>query len=175
MLLCAGENGGCKTVYECFQRGVRLSPAANCFGTRPYVLEEQKDAGAPPKYKVEDKFAVRGAYIWESYAEIDEAVRDFGAGLVSLGYQKHTNVGIFSSNRTEWMVAALGLYAQNMRVVSLYASLGENAVEYIINHADCPIVLVSKQNLPALMKSLPNLKARTHTARQRAPCTHSEA
>ena len=174
-------------MYACFQRGVRLAPGAACFGTRPYVLaeavapapdaaapavtaggEEQKEgtpaAAAAPlvaaKYKIEEKMPVRGEYIWETYAEIDEAAKDFGAGLVSMGYQPHTNVGIFSSNRTEWMVAALGLYSQNMRVVSLYASLGEGAVEFIINHADVPVVLVSKQNLPSLLKSLPNLKVR---------------
>lgn len=151
-------------MYSCFQRGVRLFPGNRCMGTRVWVTEEQKDAADAPKYKLEDKAPMRGEYVWETYAEIDEAARDLGAGLVALGYPHHTNVGIFSANRVEWMVGALGLYSQNMRVVSLYPSLGENAVEFIINHAEVPVVLVSKQNLPALLKSLPNMKASGHTA-----------
>jgi len=119
-------------------------------------------AATPAKYKIEDKMPVRGAYVWDTYTEVAEAATALGTGLSSLGYAQHTNVGIFSSNRAEWMVSALGLYGQNMRVVSLYASLGEGAVEFIINHADVPVVLVSKQNLPALIKSLANLKNVKH-------------
>jgi len=132
--VCPAEDGGCTTVYSCFQRGVRLFPGNRCMGTRVWVTEEQKDAADAPKYKLEDKAPMRAEYVWETYAEIDEAARDFGAGLVAMGYPHHTNVGIFSANRVEWMVGALGLYSQNMRVVSLYPSLGENAVEFIINH-----------------------------------------
>jgi len=175
------ENGGCATIYECFQRGVRMFPNRPCFGTRVYVTatssaavvpvkgEEQKEAeaapaaaAAPAKYKIEDKMPVRGDYVWETYAEIAECATAVGTGLAALGYAAHTNVGLFSSNRTEWMKTALGVYGQNMRVVALYASLGENAVEYIVNHADVPVVLVSKQNISALLKSLHNLKGVKH-------------
>jgi hypothetical protein len=126
------------------------------------VVAPAPAAATPAKYKIEDKMPVRGAYVWDTYTEVAEAATALGAGLSSLGYAAHTNVGIFSSNRAEWMVSALGLYGQNMRVVSLYASLGEGAVEFIINHADVPVVLVSKQNLPALIKSLANLKNVKH-------------
>jgi len=41
----------------------------------------------------------------------------------------------------------------NAKCVPLYDSLGENAVEYIINHAQCTAVFVSNKNISALLKS----------------------
>ena len=37
----------------------------------------------------------------------------------------------------------------------LYDSLGENAVEYILNHSESAIVFVSVDKLPTLLKALP--------------------
>lgn len=115
------------------------------------------------KYKLAaDKSIVRGAYVWETYEEIAEQSKDFGAGLVAIGAKQHDNIGIFSANRTEWLVTAFGLYSQNLRVIALYASLGENAVEFIINNGDVTMVCVSKKELPNLLKALPKTKGLTH-------------
>lgn len=40
----------------------------------------------------------------------------------------------------------------------LYDSLGENAVEFIINHSESSIVFVSKEKLGTLIKALPEIK-----------------
>jgi len=149
------DEGGCETIWGCFQRGVRKFPNNPCFGTRKYETDGKK-------YKLDGKLPLRGDYVWESYAEVNEVCVEFGCGLLALGAKAGSNIGLFSGNRAEWMISALAFYSQNMRVVSLYASLGENAVEYIINHADVNIVCVSKSNLAALFKSAANLKGVTH-------------
>jgi len=45
-------------------------------------------------------------------------------------------VGICSANRTEWTEVSLALYSQKMVTVALYDTLGGDAVEYILNHAE---------------------------------------
>jgi len=42
--------------------------------------------------------------------------------------------------------------------VPLYDSLGENAIEFIINHSESSIVFVSSDKMPALVKALPKTK-----------------
>src|SRR5690349_15147830 len=70
------EGGGYHTIYECFQRSVKKFPSRPFYGTRIYELDDEK------KVKIaSDKQPLRGGYIWESYAEIDNKVRDLGVGL----------------------------------------------------------------------------------------------
>ena len=42
--------------------------------------------------------------------------------------------------------------------VPLYDSLGENAIEYIVNHASCSIVFVSCERFAGLLEALPKVK-----------------
>jgi len=86
--------------------------------------------------------------------------KQVGSGLVSLEHKRHDNIGIFAENRAEWVISQLGIFSQAMRVVSLYATLGDKAVDYILNHAEIATCMVSKENLKHLMKSLPHVSHR---------------
>lgn len=44
---------------------------------------------------------------------------------------------------------------QTVYCVPLYDSLGENAVEYIINHSESSIIFVAKDKIATLLKALP--------------------
>ena len=47
---------------------------------------------------------------------------------------------------------------QSIYCVPLYDSLGEDAIEYIVDHASCSIVFVSALKFPGLVEALPRLK-----------------
>lgn len=142
------KDGGCTTVWGCFQRGVKKHGDNNCLGTRQFVIDEEKKTIVIDS----DKTPKRGKYVWDSFKEVDEAARAFGAGLVDLGAKAGENIGIYSSNRAEWQVTALGCYSQGLRVVSLYATLGEDAVEYISNHAELRFIISEQCNMGYLIK-----------------------
>jgi len=143
------------TIWEAFTRGAKCFPENRCFGTRSWILDGEG------KYKMDAKIKncpERGEYKFINYSKAQELAEAAGKGLVELGAKSGDNVGIFSVNRLEWVLAALGFYSQGMRTVSLYATLGEDAVEYIANHAEVGIILVSKENLPKLIKVIPKIK-----------------
>lgn len=142
------EGKGYRTLWEIFYRGVAKFPQNRCLGTRKFIMNEESKT---IEYNT-DKTPKRAEFVWQSFSDIDIEAKAIGAGLVSLGYEKNENVGIFAPNRAEWVSTELGLYVQTMRVVALYATLGEEAVEYIINHADIQCVFVSKENLGHLLK-----------------------
>lgn len=48
---------------------------------------------------------------------------------------------------------------QNLCCVPLYDSLGENAVEFIINHSDSGVVFVSTEKLSLLVKAIDKVVA----------------
>ena len=144
------------TIWNGFQRGLRVSGREPCLGTRLYILDEQSGG-----YKVSDGMPERGGYVWSSYAEVEAEAKEIGAGLVALGLkQGESCVGIYSKNRHEWVTGALGVWSQSMRCVALYDTFGPESIQFIVGQADISLLLVTKENLPALLKvatSCPNL------------------
>jgi acyl-CoA synthetase (AMP-forming)/AMP-acid ligase II len=58
-----------------------------------------------------DREAVRDGDTTLTYAELDQAAREFGAALVAAGVEPGDRVAIWCGNCAEWTVAALGLFA----------------------------------------------------------------
>lgn len=109
-------------------------------------------------YLGERNFEKDGVYEFITYSQTNEIIKEVMGGMTALGDAKGDNVGIFSINRSEWSIAALSCYGLGCRAVALYATLGLDAVEYIIEHAEVKTVFVSKANLKTLLDALPDLK-----------------
>ncbi|KAK8886266.1 hypothetical protein M9Y10_041727 [Tritrichomonas musculus] len=98
-----------------------------------------------------------GPYQWMSYKDFYESCLAFGRGLLELGLKRGDRVGIFSSNCRYWQTIAFGSYSVGIIIVPVYDSLGENAAEYIISHAEIKIVFCSVFKYPNAIKILPQL------------------
>ena len=72
---------------------------------------------------------------------------NFGFGLRELGLKQFENVVIFAETRAEWLISAIGCMKQNMPIVTLYASLGDDALIHGINETDVSCVVTSQQLL----------------------------
>eukprot|EP00798_Chlamydomonas_sp_ICE-L_P010286 gene10286-8208_t len=74
-------------------------------------------------------------------------------------YEEPTDrVGILGPNCPEWMKAMQACNRMSYCCVPLYDSLGENAIEFIINHSEATLAFVSTTKFPAMIKSLPMTK-----------------
>jgi len=66
------------------------------------------------------------------------------------------------NEKIEWQWVNLACASYSMTTTVLYATLGPDVVEYIINHAECPVVFVGSVHVPAileLIQKLPTVKA----------------
>jgi len=142
------------TIWSAFQHGVGEFKSRDCFGTREFVLDSKGKCVPDPGLK---GFPLRGEYKWISYAKANVLAQAAGKGFIEMGAKAGDNIGIFSNNRVEWVLSALGMYSQSIRIVSLYATLGENAVEYIANHSGIEIVIVAKENMTKFLKVAPKI------------------
>merc|ERR1711959_500148 len=82
-----------------------------------------------------------------------DATNKIASTLITEGADVGTEVGILSGNCPEWMVGMQACNKIGAACVPLYDTLGENAVEYILNHAECKAVFVSGAKLANLLKS----------------------
>jgi len=134
------------TPHEAFESSAARHPKNRCLGHRPY------DA-------VSKKF---GPYIWEDYETVARRRRNFGAGLVHLHRQagvtaRQYGVGLWCQNRPEWQITDLACMSQGLYTVSIYDTLGPDATEYIINHAELACVVAGLNHVAALLKLKPRL------------------
>ncbi|KAG8887969.1 hypothetical protein FRB98_008642 [Tulasnella sp. 332] len=97
-------------------------------------------------------------YIWQTYGEVDKRRRaigsaieyKFNSGMYAQGGEFET-VGIWSINTPHWQTIDLACQAYNKVSVSLYDTLGVDACEYIIQHAEISLVFVTTQKIATLL------------------------
>ncbi|XP_072229189.1 long-chain-fatty-acid--CoA ligase 5 isoform X2 [Leuresthes tenuis] len=114
-----------KTLYEVFQRGLRVSGNGPCLGYRK--------PGKP--------------YQWLKYKEVSNRAEHLGSGLLHRGLKPNpdTFIGIFAQNRPEWIIGELACYTYSMVAVPLYDTLGPEALVFIIDRAEISTVLCDNQ------------------------------
>ncbi|KAM8837260.1 long-chain-fatty-acid--CoA ligase 5 [Spinachia spinachia] len=109
------------TIYEVFQRGLRVSGNGPCLGYRK--------PGMP--------------YQWLHYKQVSDRAEHLGSGLLQKGLKPNSDsfVGIFAQNRPEWIIGELACYTYSMVAVPLYDTLGPDALVFIIDQAEISTVL----------------------------------
>jgi len=132
------------TVDKVWTNAVSLYQDRLCLGTREVLGEEEE---RQPGGKVFKKLLL-GEYQWTDYRQAHKVSVNFGSGLVALGQQAGKPLAIYSETRSEWILAALGAFSQNMVVSTLYTNLGEDAVAHGINETEVSLVITSNSLLP---------------------------
>jgi len=87
-----------------------------------------------------------------SWEELGKQVEQVMNALGKLGCREGDNVGIFSPNRAEWIVADLGIMANRCVTVPMYATSSEDQLKYILEETNIKVLFVGKQlQLEAVM------------------------
>ncbi|XP_017797375.1 PREDICTED: long-chain-fatty-acid--CoA ligase 4 isoform X1 [Habropoda laboriosa] len=121
-----------------------------CLGTREILAEEdevQANGRIFKKYKM-------GQYKWKTYTDVDRYTTAFSRGLREFGLTGRKNIVIFAETRAEWMIAAYGCFKQNLIVVTIYATLGDEAIAHGINDTEVDTVITSHDLLPKFKRLL---------------------
>eukprot|EP01083_Nonionella_stella_P105995 305250_1 len=110
--------------------------------------------GYRPFTNPETDLSARGTYKWDLFKTVQKQVYALANGLRSLDLPAQSNIGIFASNREEWLVSHFANWNLSYRTVALYDTLGSDAVQYIIHHAECVLLFVQKDKLKHLFAAI---------------------
>ncbi|KTG45346.1 hypothetical protein cypCar_00002201 [Cyprinus carpio] len=138
------------TLDKLFVHAVKKFSKAPCLGTREVLSEEEEKQ---PNGKIFKKL-VLGDYSWMTYEETDQAVESFGSGLAALDLQPRNTIAIFCETRIEWMITAQACFRRNFPLVTLYATLGEDAVAYGLNQCGATHLITSTELLRTKLKNI---------------------
>ncbi|XP_076763452.1 acyl-CoA synthetase long-chain [Xylocopa sonorina] len=121
-----------------------------CLGTREILAEEDE---LQPNGRIFKKYKM-GEYKWKSYTDVDRLTTSFSRGLREYGLTARKNIVIFAETRAEWMIAAYGCFKQNLIIVTIYATLGDEAIAHGINETEVDTVITSHALLPKFKRLL---------------------
>ena len=146
-----------------------------CFGTRDYLGElSEPDPAKGQRFKPKHF----GETTWLTYAEAgdSERIRNFGAGLKNLGMESQPDpssiahfddaIGnftlcIFENTCADWFTACQGSFSQCMVTATIYATMGLDALQDIVNECSGYALLCNRNHLSTVGRmagSMPSLK-----------------
>jgi len=111
-----------------------------------------------------------GDYQWETYSQVDQRRKNLGSGIINMtGLKFDEPVGIYSINRAEWLIADLACIGYRWPSVALYDTLGQNAVEFIIKHAELKIVICGGKQATIIINAATNCPSLKYVINMDAP------
>ncbi|PAV90113.1 hypothetical protein WR25_05731 [Diploscapter pachys] len=147
---------GKNTLDKYWRHTVELYDEAPCLGTRQLlqVHEDKQENG-----RVFEKWEM-GEYVWESYREVESHVQRLAAGFKDLVKESpDSKVVIFAETRAHWVITALSCFRARVPIVTVYATLGEDAIAHAINETDSTILVTSAE----LLSKIGNLQKKCNT------------
>ncbi|KAM3383254.1 long chain acyl-CoA synthetase 8 [Capsicum galapagoense] len=149
---------GATTVAALFEKSCRKHSSKRCLGTRKLVSRDYVTAKDGRKF---EKLHL-GEYRWESYGQTFDRACNFASGVVNLGHDVETRAAIFSETCPEWIIAFQGCFRQNIAVVTIYASLGDDALIHSLNETQASTLICDAKQLKKLATIGSNLKTITN-------------
>lgn len=148
---CDPSSSDFPTVYDLWRKSVSRNKDLACLGVRK----------AAPSKRAADSYA------FLSYQHVHLHVASAAGtmmgrhGMVPAASDSaRVHVGILGGNCPAWTISFLACARSNMVCVPLYETLGENAVSYVIGHAELQVVFVSTDKILRLAGAVEDLKGK---------------
>ncbi|XP_027062596.1 long chain acyl-CoA synthetase 8 isoform X1 [Coffea arabica] len=145
---------GATTMAALFEQSCRKYWGQRFLGRRKLIGREFVTASDGRKF---EKLHL-GDYQWETYGQVFDRACNFASGLVKLGHDVDTRAAIFSETRAEWFIAFQGCFRQNVTVVTIYASLGDDALIHSLNETQVSTLICDSKQLKKLAAVSSSLK-----------------
>ncbi|KAI1283751.1 Long-chain-fatty-acid--CoA ligase 4 [Halotydeus destructor] len=136
----------CHTVDELFAESVRQYASSDCLGHRT-VLNSSNSSKVPSQQLTRDVTVKKlSDYKWLTYNQVSRQVERIANVLTRTAREADSDkVLIFSETRYEWMIAAQACFRTGLTLITLYPSLGLEALSMSLAELDgLHVAFVSK-------------------------------
>uniref|UniRef100_A0A2P2K4E5 AMP-dependent synthetase/ligase domain-containing protein n=1 Tax=Rhizophora mucronata TaxID=61149 RepID=A0A2P2K4E5_RHIMU len=138
--------GRATTMAALFEQSCKKHSREKFLGTRKLIHKEFFTASGGRKF---EKLHL-GDYEWQTYGEVFDRACNFASGLIRLGHNEDARAAIFAETRAEWFIAFQGCLRQNVTVVTIYSSLGEDALIHSLNETQVSTLICDSKLLEKL-------------------------
>eukprot|EP00794_Sanderia_malayensis_P011017 gene11017-12181_t len=137
---------GVRTMNEVFAKACSRHSQNRCLGTRELLAEEEEMQANGRMFKK----VILGEYKWLTYSQVADRLKRMGSGLSAIGMKPRQNIIIFAETKADWIIAAQACFAYNFPVVTIYATLGDDALIYGINESEANVIITDSHLVPKL-------------------------
>src|SRR3954465_1043960 len=113
--------------------------------------------------RVAARHKVDGAWHAVTYAEVGEAVREIGLGLIDLGIEPGDRVCILARTRVEWTLCDFAISSAGGVVVPIYATNSPEECEWVAGNSEAVAIVCENAEqvakIVAVRERLPELRA----------------
>lgn len=90
------------------------------------------------------------AGVWHDFTwrQVDEQARRLASALLALGCAPGDRVALLAKNCAEWFISDLAIQLAGLVSVPLYPLQAPEQIAYVLEHADCKVILVGKLDEP---------------------------
>ncbi|KRZ13944.1 Long-chain-fatty-acid--CoA ligase 4, partial [Trichinella zimbabwensis] len=152
--LHSGQFAGVDTISKMWKRSADIYRHNSCLGTREVLNVEME---LQPNGKKYEKL-VLGEYRWQTYETVSRRVNNIGSGLLHVGHRTGKNLVIFAETQSNWLMTALACFTYKIPIVTVYATLGENAIAHAINSTEAETIVTSQDLIPKIKHILSRCK-----------------
>ena len=119
-------HGGCTEPLKFTTIGQALEDAATRWGTLEAVISRHQD-------------------IRWTYAQLNEAVDELAAGLLSIGFEPNDRIGIWSPNNIEWVITQFATAKAGLVLVNINPAYRIGELEYALNKVECAGIIIAEK------------------------------
>lgn len=149
---------GATTLAALFEQSCKKHSEERFLGTRKVIAKDFVTGNDGRKF---EKLHL-GEYQWETYQRIFDRACNFASGLIKLGHDVDTRAAIFSETRAEWLIAFHGCFRQSITIVTIYASLGDDALVHSLNETQVSTLICDQKQLKKLAAISSSLSSIRH-------------
>lgn len=106
--------------------------------------------------RIVNKDGTRGDYEYITYRELYPLVVQLGRSMRKQfpWMERQGRAGFFGKNCRDIQLFSLAMQSQDQISVPIYDTLGDDAVQYVIEHSGMTVIAVTEEKLPLLQKYL---------------------
>eukprot|EP01121_Diplochlamys_sp_Union-15-3_P021778 TRINITY_DN8_c0_g1_i1.p1 TRINITY_DN8_c0_g1~~TRINITY_DN8_c0_g1_i1.p1 ORF type:complete len:697 (+),score=139.93 TRINITY_DN8_c0_g1_i1:60-2150(+) len=154
-------DGKIKTIYDTYKSAAAKFSNKDCYAYRDIVdtIVEKKVIRGEEKSWSYYKLSAFKRVPWKTFSE---RVNNFASGLRDSGLKPGDRLAIFLDTRAEWTIAAQACFTQSITVLTVYANLGEEALNHALNQGEITHLLTDAVLLKSCGKIAEAVKTIKH-------------
>lgn len=152
-------NSNFKNLYDEICKSVQKFSDKPCLGAREKLSTEEEKQ---PNGKMLKKVTMKDDYDWMTYTDTLDKMNHLSNGFLHQGLKSNDNIVLFMETRAEWLMSAFACFRIKVPVVTLYATLGVDALSYGVNQTETKFLVTSGDCVHKLDSILDQIPTVTH-------------